>query len=594
MLQILIVSSASTTLALAKDLPFDEERKVWSVCAGRNSSLGSNDSCRCPDSVGPGIQCGHSGDIIHIQPCYCMYYEQSQQRTLAGNCMSTCYNGYSKNITRYSVQNGSLFNRDMCSSWLSGINSNREGRFCGHCKKVYGLAVYSYHYTECIPCKDYGVMSWLRYFAISLLPLTIFYFVVVLLKINVSSSRLSGSVFIVQCWLSPMQLRLLNGWLAYNSAEGEVRLNSVALSLFHVFVSVMGMANLDFFRSLYPSFCLHPKLNILHVTSLDFIVALYPFVLILLTHLLVSIYDKNYRLVVWMWKPFKVFTDCYQRQFNEKGSLIEAFATFILLSNVKILGVCFDLLVPTRAYDENGHQFNEHFLYYDASIEYFGSEHLPFAVLALLIGFVFVIVPFILLLLYPCRCFQKLLNVVGWKCQALHIFMDAFQGDYKSNLRFFSAFYLLLRFLILLTLITESVFFFSNSAFVLILGGIVFAAFQPYKISSHNRLDMIVIFTMVMFYTGIMSYLVAHMLDQHWRVLSETLVSVSFIIIAIIFLVPAVSFFVNLIRAHPKIKQVLSSLFSKKNKQRRQNSSTPLLDTLDEIDRKSIGIIASP
>ena len=52
----------------------------------------------------------------------------------------------------------------------------------------------------------------------------------------------------------------------------------------------------------YPYFCLHPDLNILHVISLDFAVALYPFVLILLTYLLIRVYDSNYRLVVWAWK----------------------------------------------------------------------------------------------------------------------------------------------------------------------------------------------------------------------------------------------------------------------------------------------------
>ena len=192
-----------------------------------------------------------------------------------------------------------------------------------------------------------------------------------------------------------------------------------------------------------------------------------------------------------------------------KGSLIEAFATFIVLSNIKILGVCFDLLIPTRGYDESGSKLDMHFLYYDANIGYFSSEHLPFAVLALLIGFVFVLLPFLLLLLYPCRCFHNILNLFGWRCQALHIFMDAFQGSYKCNLRFFSAYYLLLRFLILLTLATESVFYLSSTAFLLIVSGIIFVAFQPYKISSHNKLDIAAIFTAVMFYTGIASYLIA-------------------------------------------------------------------------------------
>ena len=97
-----------------------------------------------------------------------------------------------------------------------------------------------------------------------------------------------------------------------------------------------------------------------------------------------------------------------------------------------------------------GTEIKKKFLYYDANIEYFGHDHLPFAVLALLIGFIFVFLPFLLLVLYPCRCFQRFLNCLGLRCQTLHIFMDAFQGIYKIepyDLKYFSALYFLLRFL---------------------------------------------------------------------------------------------------------------------------------------------------
>ncbi len=60
---------------------------------------------------------------------------------------------------------------------------------------------------------------------------------------------------------------------------------------------------------------------------------------------------------------------------NIKTSLIETFATFILLFNVKILGMCLDILVPTVTYDATGFQ-GKHFIYYDATIEYFSREHL--------------------------------------------------------------------------------------------------------------------------------------------------------------------------------------------------------------------------
>ena len=83
------------------------------------------------------------------------------------------------------------------------------------------------------------------------------------------------------------------------------------------------------------------------------------------------------------------------------------FATFLLLSNVKFLSVSFDLLTPTKVYNINGSLLGL-FLYYDASIAYFGKEHLPYAVLALLLLLIFVIFPIVLLLLLPNAVFSAL------------------------------------------------------------------------------------------------------------------------------------------------------------------------------------------
>ena len=142
----------------------------------------------------------------------------------------------------------------------------------------------------------------------------------------------------------------------------------------------------------------------------------------------------------------------------------------------------------------------KNYLLLDASIEYFGSEHLPFAVLALLVITVFVLLPFLLLLLYPCRCFQRCLNYFGWRCPTLHILMDAFQGSYRiepHDYRYFSAFYLLLRILVIVQVqIFTSALLFYASAMTSLIFAVVLAAFQPYKVSAHNNRDSILLVLM--------------------------------------------------------------------------------------------------
>ncbi len=285
--------------------------------------------------------------------------------------------------------------------------------------------------------------------------------------------------------------------------------------------------NLDFFRDVYPDFCLHPRMNVLHVVSLDYIVALYPFLLIFITYVLITTYDDNYRLLVWAWKPFKCLLKRYQNYFSTKTSLVETFATFILLSSVKILGVCCELLTSTRAYGVTRKQTVQRYLFYDANIEYFSREHLPFAILALSIGFVFVFLPFLLLVLYPCRCFQRCLKHFGWRCQVLHVFMDAFQGSYKTepyDLRYFSAFYLFMRFVVIIfTEITQSLMFILVITFILLIGTLIFAIFQPYKISSHNTLDIVSLLLLTIFYVTYTADSFVTYIDSYWEFMTTPL-----------------------------------------------------------------------
>ena len=84
--------------------------------------------------------------------------------------------------------------------------------------------------------------------------------------------------------------------------------------------------------------------------------------------------------------------------------------------------------------------------------------------------------------------------------------MDAFQRSYKTepyNLKYFSAYYFLLRFLALLVMSTvASIFYFSVLAVLMIVAAVIFAIFQPYKINSHNKLDIVSLLLLALVYVS--------------------------------------------------------------------------------------------
>ena len=114
-------------------------------------------------------------------------------------------------------------------------------------------------------------------------------------------------------------------------------------------MAVLSILNLDFFKSYYHPFCLHPSMTTIQVFSLEYLVGVYPLVLVAITYFLVKLHDR-YSLVVYLWRPcYRVFS-CFSSKLNIKTSLVQAFATFILLSGVKICNVSFDILTPARKY----------------------------------------------------------------------------------------------------------------------------------------------------------------------------------------------------------------------------------------------------
>ena len=169
-----------------------------------------------------------------------------------------------------------------------------------------------------------------------------------------------------------------------------------------------------------------------------------------------------------------------QRRFHIRDSLIPTtFVTFIVLFYVKVLNTSFALLLPVRVYNTSGN-FST-FLYKDGEIPYFGKKHLPYAMLAVLMMLFFNVRPLVLLVVYPCTCFQA-----HCRNQGVSTFVDAFHGYYKTqprDCRYYSAIHFLCRILYLLFLGVYS------NAMVYPIGGLMFLSLATATtVSSHTKL----------------------------------------------------------------------------------------------------------
>ena len=465
------------------------------------TTLTVNNTCECGNSIGGIVHCAHVSDLsknvlVSLPNCYCMSHSTDYNMTVVGYCLVRCYipindqarkNTYGHfhyNILPPAPGNVSELNRCLCSD----LQMHRTGLMCGGCEDNYTLPVYSYNLT-CVYCSDYKY-NWLKYIAVAYIPLTIFYVIAVVFRISATSGAIQGYILTAQIATAPTLSRFI---LLSNASVSQ----SALLSLKSV-IAFYSIWNLDFFRSLYPPFCIHPRMSSLQILSLDYAIAVYPLLLVIVTFVFVKLHDR-FSIVVWLWKPFYRCFIAIRKEWNIEKSLVETFATFLMLSYVKILNTSFDLLSPVKMYNMSGENLLWQ-LSFDSTVQFLDKHHRPYAVLALFFLLTINILPLLLLFLYPCRCFHRCLNCCKFNSLTLNTFMDVFQGSFKTHphdFRCFAAFYLLLRVVSLASMtILNVTAFFPVMIAVCVFTVLMIAIFQPHRSSLHKNIDL-VLFSML-------------------------------------------------------------------------------------------------
>ena len=465
--------------------------------------------CQCGSAVGGVVECSDKkrAEGVGILDCYCLTTDdRNWSNVVAGACFFNCerhndaHDKYSRDKLYHSVPlNLSRLNEEMCKKGLK-----RAGRLCGGCMEGYQLPAYSYN-MKCIRCSASTVSSWITYTSMAFIPLTIFFIVVLVFRVNVTSPKLMSYVLLAQTLATPSSSRIV-----LTTLENRPQ----CLLIGKLVLAVYGIWNLDFLRIFSPPICL--GLDELQVLALDYAIAAYPLLLVSLAYLLIQMHARGCLLLNILWFPFKRCYNRIQTDSAKNASIIDVFASFLVLAYVKFLCVSFDFLIPTRVYDIHGQEAGT-LLYYNANIGYWGSKHLPYGILAVIVTVVFNFFPLILLLLYPLRCFQRVFG--NW--QRLRIFTDSFQGSYKDGVaegrydcRYFAALFFVARILFFITYaLTTSGYYYAVALLLQVTLILVLVLVKPYRkaLSYCLTLDVVFLSLLALFYASLVSIMLASM-----------------------------------------------------------------------------------
>ena len=216
----------------------------------------------------------------------------------------------------------------------------------------------------------------------------------------------------------------------------------------------------------------------------------------------------------------QVLREIQLKAVDPRGSVINAFATFFLLSYTKLIFTSINLLAPTVIHDSDSTSWFgiEIVPYFNPTISYMHGEQVWLFILSISV-LIFAAVPTVLLFVYPCKCFQKRIQIWRRRWLPVRTFMDIFQGCYQNgtngtrDFRYFSGLYLICRLPIILSALVGLVPGAMTAVAVYTILAILVAYLRPYRKNRYNILDTIMLLLLITIHVDIIGAGFHHLLE---------------------------------------------------------------------------------
>ena len=304
-----------------------------------NYSSATND-CQCFQFES--LKCDDNYKHVSVDPDLILTYNSHKGLISSIKIRHRYLGGYNLTETGYILLPDEIseLNSYMCGPL------NRTGYLCGECKSGYGPGPFVTSCTNvCHFCHD----TWheiILYLVLEFIPITAFYLLILVFQIRLTSAPMTCFITYCQLIVLLFYMECTNQWapsffskIKYGYHSGTLRMGTKSL------LTVYGVFNLDFFHYILPPFCISSQLRSIHVVFLGYISALYPFLLILLTWFCVELHGRNFRPIVWLWRPFHRCFVQLRRGWNTKSDLIDV---LLLSFSFPIANFCTRLFLHCR------------------------------------------------------------------------------------------------------------------------------------------------------------------------------------------------------------------------------------------------------
>lgn len=349
--------------------------------------------------------------------------------------------------------------------------NNRRGKLCGTCVQNHS----AYYHSAIKRCGEeslcrYGIVF---YILSELLPLTFIFIIIIIYNISFTNGSTNGFILYAQM----LDSLIINFYNVVHFPKAIQTLNDIQHFIYSAF-------NLNFFNLEQLSFCLWEGATTLDTLAWTYFTIVYALFLVLFT--------------VWLFNraTCKKICLCW-RSHTLKSTVVHGLTAFLVMCYSQCARVSFQLLNTVNLMGYNMSNVDK-VIQFSGEQKLFDSVHIRYGLTAIVFVCVIVILPPLLLFLYPlclkflalCKLSELKLVVKFTNIIPMPLF-DSFQSCYKDRFRFFSGLYFFYRVtpLLLYAMQPDVVVFYFLVEIFLILALFVHAILQPYKELKHNIID---------------------------------------------------------------------------------------------------------
>ena len=359
----------------------------------------------------------------------------------------------------------------------------RTGKLCGSCSN--GTSVYYHSNSYYCDNDQHCRFGLLLYLVSEIVPVTILFTTILLFNVKFTSGTLNGFIFFVQ-FIDTMLI----------DANGFISTHRVLDTFTSIYQFLYRMFNLNFFTLDKLSFCLWRGANTLDILAFKYVTVVYSIILVIITVLLMKGKHSCFRK--------QKFLESSSR--SVKSTIIHGFSAFFVMCYSQCAKVTLFILNPGRVHSVGkvNHNNITPVVFYHGDYKYLQGGHIKYALPASIFGVTIVLIPPLLLVIYPlCYKILALLRIEETRCisilcrimplESMKPIFDSFQSCFRDKYRFFAGFYFLYRLVALVSfLITDSLTKFYIALEVqLIVMLTLQATTYPYHRRWHNIIDIL-------------------------------------------------------------------------------------------------------